>query len=121
MKRDMNLVRYILLALEEDEHGHAPRRLKIEGHSEEQIGYHVYLMGQAGLLEVTKATTSDSLSPTAIPITITWEGYEFLELAREPSRWRQAVEKVTKGGAALTIDILKNVLTALANQALGLP
>ncbi len=121
MKRDMNLVRSILLVLEKYDHGHAPDKLTIEGFSEEQIGYHIYLMGQAGLLDVTVVTSCQSPSPTAIPIGMTWQGHDFLELAREPSRWRQAIDKVTKAGAAMTIDILKSVLVTLANQALQLP
>ena len=120
MKRDMNLVRSILLALEQHEHGHAPDKLKIEGFSDEQIGYHIYLMGQANLLKVANINSCDSLSPTAIPIGITWEGYEFLEMAREPSMWKRAVEKVTSTGGTMTIDILKTVLAALAKQSLGL-
>lgn len=98
MKRDMNLVRSILLALEEHEHGHAPDELKIEGFSEEQIGFHVHLMGQAGLLNVADATDLGSPSPVGIPPWMTWEGYEFLEMAREPLRWKRAIEKVTSTG-----------------------
>jgi len=114
----MDLVRSILLAIEQCEHGHAPEDLKIEGFSEEQIGHHVYIMGQAGLLEVADATCLADPSPVAIPIAMTWDGHDFLELAREPSRWRLAVDKVTKAGAAMTIDIIKSVLLTLAQQAL---
>jgi|GEM_PF-7061885 len=47
MKRDIDLVREILLALEEHDHGYAPKDLEIRGYSKEQIGYHVWLMGRA--------------------------------------------------------------------------
>ncbi len=118
MKRDMNLVRSILLALERYEHGYAPDRLEMEGFSEEQIEYHVYLMGQAGLLDTADVA---SVPMTALPVGITWQGHDFLELAREPSRWKRATEKVASTGSAMTIDILKIILASLAKQALGIP
>lgn len=54
MKREMDLVRQILLKIEQHEHGLAPRDLAIDGHTDEQVAYHVHLMGQAGLLRWPK-------------------------------------------------------------------
>ncbi len=59
-------------------------------------------------------------SPYAFPICMRWDGYEFLEAAREPSRWRTAVEKVKSTGAGMTIEILKGVLLAISREKLGL-
>ena len=120
MKRDMDLVRLILLALEDHERGSAPHPLQIADYSEEQIGYHVWLMGQAGLLRVVDVTALGDPSPVAEPLDMTWDGHEFLEAAREPSTWKRAMEKVTGSGAALTLEVLKAVLVDLAKQGLGL-
>jgi len=121
MKRDMNLVRSILLTMEEHEHGRAPRPFTVEGFSEEEVGYHIHLMGQAGLLKVAGTTSMSSPSPKAIPVYITWDGHEFLDLSREPSRWKQAVAKIKDTGGAMTISILSDVLLALAKKALAIP
>ena len=120
MKRDMDLVRNILLKVEEHEHGHAPRKVEIEGYSDEQIGYHAWLMGEAGLLHVADTTCMDSPSPVAIPTSMTWEGHEFLEAARQSSTWEAAKEKISKAGAGLTFEVLKAVLVAISKGALGL-
>jgi hypothetical protein len=121
----MDLVRKILLALEAHEHGNAPRELKIEGYSEEQIGYHVYLMNEAGLLQAVDTTHRpvypphmQGLSPQAVPVCLTWEGHEFLEAAREPSRWQAALQIAKEKGAALTFEILKTILVDLSRRAL---
>ena len=66
MKRDMDLVREILLALEAQEEAFSPQRLEIDGYSAEQIGYHCYIMDEAGLLEAADTTTFDSKSPEAL-------------------------------------------------------
>ncbi len=123
MKMDMDLIRKILLALEEHEHGYATMSLEIDGYTEEEIGYHVWLMGedQARLLKVEDVSSEDmEESPYARPICIRWDGYEFLEAAREPSRWRTAVEKVKSTGTGMTIEILKGVLLAISREKLGL-
>ena len=99
MKRDMDLVRKILLALEE--HNHA------------------CLMGEAALLDVVDRTHMQSASPSAIPRRMTWEGHDFLEAAREPSRWTAALKKISASGAAMTFEILKGVLESLSEEALS--
>lgn len=124
MKRDLDLIRAILLACEAHEHGHAPRELQIEGFSEEQIGFHVYLMGEAGLLETADTTDRSSASPEAIPIAMTWTGYEFLEASRNEQLWSKAKNAAGSAGG-MVFEVLKTVLTTLvtdvAKKAMGLP
>jgi hypothetical protein len=121
MKRDMDLVRKILLELEKHEHGCAPQPLAIKGHSEEEIGFHLYLMGQAELLRVADPATREDRSPCAVALNITWAGYEFLGAAREPSTWEKAKSKIVSAGVGVTFQVLQAVLVALGKQALGLP
>lgn len=125
MKKDMDLVREILLRLEAHEHGNAPYELKVEGYSQEQIGYHVYLMNQAGLLLANDTShrpaydpDMEDLSPEATPICLTWEGHEFLEAAREPSMWQAALRMFREKGAALTYEALKVVLAEMTRRTL---
>lgn len=119
MKREMDLVRAILIAMEEHEHGFAPTALKIPGYSEEQIGYHVYLMGQAGLLDVSDVSSLDGASPQAIPHSIRWNGHEFLANAREEKNWLQA-KKLMKGAGEASFHIWQPVLAKIVTQSLGL-
>ena len=119
MKCDMDLVRQILISLEEYEHGLAPQDFQIDGYSAEQIGYHVYLMVQADLLTGVDVTTGDSDSPNWEPESLTWAGHEFLDASRENTRWKQAKELVGKVGGA-SIAVWTAVLTDLVKQNLGL-
>lgn len=45
--------------------------IEIPGFTKDQIGYHVFLMGQAGLLKVVDITDLGSKSPQAAPIHLT--------------------------------------------------
>ena len=119
MKRDMDLVREILLGLDEHEAGYAPHEMEFEGYSDEQVGYHAYIMGQAGLLEVADASSLDGSSPRAIPISLTWAGHEFLANAREQANWLQA-KKLMKGAGGASFHVWQEVLTKVVMGSLGL-
>jgi hypothetical protein len=51
MKRDMDLVREILLYAEQHATPSNPCSVKIEGRSEEEVSYHLRLMRDAGLID----------------------------------------------------------------------
>jgi hypothetical protein len=117
MKRDMDLVRQILLALESEPDGSTGSELTIDGYSDAQVGYHVLIMMEAGLL-VGAETTSFGSGPEAIASRLTWEGHEFLDAAREPSRWEQAKKLLGKAGGA-SFPVWVKVLTEMAVKAAG--
>jgi hypothetical protein len=117
MKRDMDLIRTMLLTIEANEHGFV-NNIEIEGYTQEEIGYHAYLLGQAGLANVSNVPVR-SESPRAIIRNLTWEGHEFLDATRENSIWNQAKDKINKIGGA-TLPIWTALLTELLKQKLGL-
>ncbi len=119
MKRDMDLIRQLLLTIEADEHGFATRDIEIPSYTQEQIDYHAVLLGEAGLAEVTDVTTMGSKSPKAILLRLTWAGHEFLDSSRENHIWNQAKDKVGKIGGA-SLPIWGAVLTEIIKNRLGL-
>lgn len=104
MKRDMDLVRKILLAIEanEDATGHSWITLgNIDSYSQKQISYHVSLLYQGGLIEAIDL--SDALSFHWEPKSLTWEGQEFLEAIRKEGTW----EKLKKEAINLSFTAIK--------------
>jgi len=118
MKRDMELIRAMLLAIESDNHGFAPK-IEIHGYTQEQIGYHALLLGEAGLAVVSDVTSMGNKSPEAIILRLTWSGHEFLDSARENQIWNQAKDTISKIGGA-SIQIWVALLTELIKKKLGL-
>lgn len=112
MKRDMDLVRNILLAMEAEPSGNFVGRLQLEGYTSDQIGFHVIIMMQAGLIEGIDVTTHNSFGPEARPTQITWAGYDFLDACRDEDRWTKAKEIFNRAGG-VTFDVAKEVLTSL--------
>ena len=120
MKRDLDLIRQMLLAIENAPAGFAPE-LRIEGYADAQVGYHAYLLIDAGLARGADVTTHGSEGPEAIIQSLTWEGHEFIEAARDESRWKKAKDIAASKGGGLTLDVMKALLISLAKSALGLP
>ena len=120
MKRDMDLVRKILLAMEDAENPEAWASIREAPYSDEVIAFHRYLMGEAGLLKTMPFQGDTDRYPGADALHITWMGYEFLDAARDVSIWASAKEKVLNAGVGFSLDIVKAVLLTLAKEKLGL-
>lgn len=119
MKRDMELVRAILMFVDEHPHGFLNEPISIEGYSDEEVGYHCYLMEQAGLVHAKDQTTMADLSPNWTAVAMTWKGHEFLDNARDQGSWQQAKGIVEKLGDA-SFSVWTNVLTRIVMNNLGI-
>jgi hypothetical protein len=105
MKRDMDLVRKILLALEAHPEPWDWFELKIDGHSDVEVSYHLKLMSQAGLIEASERKRPDIFQ--WIPHSLTWAGHEFLEAARDNSRWEKVKRLAWEKTGSLPFEVLK--------------
>ena len=119
MKRDMDLVRAILTALEEHPHGFAPWDLRIEGYDEDVVGFHCYLMDQAGLITGSDVTSGSSSGPEMKPSALTWEGYEFLGNTQNPELWQQTKDMINGLGGA-SFSVWSSVAANVVMKNLGL-
>jgi hypothetical protein len=120
MRRDLELIRKMLLAIEDAPSGFAPD-LSFEGYPDAQISYHAYLLIDAGLAKGSDVTTMGSEGPEAIITSLTWAGHEFAEAARDEAWWKKAMGIVKDTGGTITLDVLKQLLTSLMKAALGRP
>ena len=120
MKRDMDLVRKILLAIEDNPSGFAPKDIQVEGYQQEEVAYHVYISIEAGLIDGVTSTSFHSKGPEAIATRLTWAGHDFLDAAREPRRWQEAKRLIGRIGGA-SVQVWTNVLTHLMLGSLGIP
>jgi hypothetical protein len=118
MQRNMDLVRTILMRIEESPSGRAEQPFGIVGFTPEQVGYHAHIMMEVGLIEGVDVTTMQSNGPEALPRAITWKGHEFLDLARDQKRWNQAKAVIGKVGSA-PLSVWTKVLNDLVLRYLG--
>lgn len=121
MKRDMDLVRKILIQINEFDHGFVSDPFVVEGYSDEEVGYNCFILAEAGLIIAEENTSygSDVRSPTAQPIRLTWEGHEFVDKILDDDIWSNAKTAVSKVGDA-SLGIWSTVLTQIILKNLGL-
>lgn len=120
MQRDLNLIRQMLIAIENAPSGWAPE-LNFDGYSNDQINYHAYLLIDAGLARGHDITTLTSDGPEGAITHLTWEGHEFAAAARNESRWNKAMGVVAEEGGNITLDVMKQLLVSFMKASIGLP
>ena len=120
MKRNMDVVRKIVLALRESDEpiDH------VDGIEEAQYLMHAELLIEAGLAEGEPVRYLENASsyPSAVTLTrLTWQGQDFADAIDDDTLWTKAKVKVIKPGASWTFSLLLEWLKAEARTRLGLP
>ena len=113
MKRNMDLVRLLLLRIEEESTSALRNVPEMDGFDAETVVHHVALMIQAGLLIAIDASTMQERD--YLQIELTWQGHEFLETVRDPEVWTKTKEGAAKVGSwsiGVLAEIGKAVVTA---------
>ena len=105
MKRDMDLIRRILLAAEALPY--AEDFQKLDGVEEEDFITHALWLKEAGLLNVVGMDGSGSQAKFAIVQGLTWAGTEFVSAMQDETLWAKAKEKFMKPGISFTLAIVQ--------------
>lgn len=108
MKRDMDLIRRIVLAVEELPHQQTLNGL--EGITQDDFSLHVEWLEEAGLI---KATIQPMYSGPSIVFAhrLTWDGCEFASSVRSDTLWKKAKSTVLKPAGSFTFTLLKDWLS----------
>ena len=113
MKRDMDLIRNILMRLED------PAAEQLDGFERKEICYHNYLLVDAGLaIGIDMGSDGDVLPQFSVD-SLTWAGHEFLDAARESIRWKQTKDLILDKAGGASIAIWTKVLTEKILESLG--
>ncbi|WLD14661.1 DUF2513 domain-containing protein [Planctellipticum variicoloris] len=118
MKRDMELVREILLAIEAS--GEEPRgwtKLSMPERDPVEVSYHVKLLHEAGLLHGINLSSSSGFCWA--PKSLTWAGHEFLDAARNDTVWNRAMTILREKAATVPFEILKAVIIQQSKAFFG--
>jgi hypothetical protein len=114
MKRNMELVRQILLQVEKNTDPAVLIDPKVEGHTETEISYHIMLAADAGLVEAQDRTAIGVFRWSAS--FLTWSGHEFVDAARDDAVWEEAKGIADASGQGVSFDVLKKILLENAEK-----
>jgi len=120
MKRDLELIRRLLLYIEEHEALPSPEEMQVDQRTRD---FHLLLLYEAKLTFGLPAAQCDDGSIQVFTTTtprLTWEGCEFLDAARDQSVWEDALERTKKVGGAVGIGVMVELLKDATLRKLGL-
>jgi hypothetical protein len=122
MKRDMALVREVLLKVESLDllpgsrmiwHGFDPA-LGVEGYSPAMVDHHLRLLTDAGFIKGQAAGNA------VIVEGLSWEGCEFLDTVRSPEVWKRTQGVAAKLGT-VSLAVFAEIAKGEVKKMLGLP
>jgi uncharacterized protein DUF2513 len=123
MKRDLDLIRRILIATEDAvDYSLSTADLVEDEHDERSIARHVYLLQEAGLLQANVLSSHHVGGAQSGTIDrLTWAGHEFLATARNDTLWTKAKHVISGKIGGIPFELLRAWLMSQASHQLGLP
>ncbi|QDP72186.1 DUF2513 domain-containing protein [Legionella israelensis] len=119
MKRNWDLVRKILLKVEETPQSN---QLKLEDFPDDngyEVTYHVQLLIDAGLIDANIYGTTSSEPNDFLLRRLTWHGHEFLDSVKNESIWLKTKETFKSKGISMTFETIKTVAIGLISKYIG--
>lgn len=123
MKRDWEIIRTILLRLED---AHLPNTVlnatEIIEHPEQEVAYNMRLLSQAGFIEAMIMETHDGSGAigNAVAKHLTNTGHELLDTIRDDTIWSKVKDTFQSKGLEMTFDLVLAVGKATMMKALAL-
>lgn len=128
MKRSMDIVREVLLLTEslgpEGEHPEkSPYKSSwIDGVDDVEFYYHVRILEEAGFISVFHLDRDFDIETNIAgperyyPVTLTWQGHEFLDSIRDNELWSKVKKTLGKQLSATPFSVLATVTGELAKE-----
>jgi hypothetical protein len=119
MKRDDDLIREILLAVEKrEDFTITGADLWIEGWTQAEVTYHLLLLNDAGFLLGERVPYIGPGPNVAFYVErLTFAGHEFLDTVRDAEIWKKA-KAGSRAVTGISLELLKEIAKAYAKDAL---
>ena len=117
MRRDMDLIRELLLEIEE-KHDGSGRQVDVSGGESPPpvVTEHLFMLAEAGLIEAQDA--SHMQGRRIIVQRMTWQGHEFLDRIRDPQIWAKTKEGARRVGS-FSLDVLSDVARGIIRKKIS--
>lgn len=125
MKRDLDLVRSILIYVEKAEDEVDAEDLVTDSWPFEIVAYHIRLMAHHGLVDLsddTRGMNGETLSLTVSGLT--WDGQDYLDAIRDPKVWAKVKKTVKEAIGSTTFEVVRQtgalVAMSMVKASLGM-
>lgn len=116
MKRDIDLVRSILMQVEGADGPLDMGDIEACGHTEDELAYHIELMRERGLLSATIRRACGGAVVSCRVDALTWDGRDMLDAMRSNRVWVRARRAIADSVGTATFEVVRGVCTAIAQR-----
>jgi hypothetical protein len=116
MKRDLDLIRDILLHVENWDHPEPIflERMNYEGKNKQEIGYQIDLWNDAGYIDARIIKGRQGVTyEKAVILRMTMAGHEYLDSVRNPEVWKKTKSTLEKVGGGAALDVIKEIASKI--------
>ena len=121
MKRDMDVVREILLATESAGPGGLSSNVIATGSNQDVVAYNAELLVEAGMLRGEVVRYIGSVAPNVCIQRLTWDGHDFLDAIRDDTVWNETKVALLDTAGTAALEVVKALAVSISRTALGLP
>jgi hypothetical protein len=121
MKRDMDLVRHILMTTRDSDNAleHHEFRLADGGWTDDEVMYHIEIMQECGLIEAKVTKSSGRRNYHASVYRLTWTGQDFCDSIADSRVWAKVKDVIKRGVGSASFTVTVQTITKVANELLG--
>lgn len=121
MKRDLDLIRHILVTIESSD----SNKITIEDfvtteYSPELISNHIRLLLDVDYIEARDVSTLGSTYRQFLIRRITMQGYEYLDSIRDPKVWSETKLKLSQATSSISLEVVKTIASKVILGMLGI-
>ncbi|MCY4029363.1 MAG: DUF2513 domain-containing protein [Acidobacteria bacterium] len=115
MERNWTLIREIMFEIEKKDSPFPDRLLEIDGRTGYEIGYHVKLLYESGLIDEVHDFAGDVAAGYLLaPGGLTSQGHDFLDNIRQGPVWKQVLDRIAAVGGKVSLPVLTTVAKEIA-------
>jgi hypothetical protein len=116
MKRDFELMKEIMVHVENASTYEYDIHIRVPNKTEDEIDYHIMLLQDAGYIIASSGNKSYGPRPQRL----TNSGHDFISAASNPTLWDKTLKYSKEKGSAVTIAIFQALLIKGAEKMAGL-
>lgn len=114
MRRDMELVRWILRAAEDADGDLSGGAIVEHGCAPAKMVHHVELMRAHGLIDASVTRTTGPGRAAVVVRGLTWDGYDYLDAIRSDDVWARAKAAIADTVGDASLSVIRSVCESLA-------
>ncbi|MDR4249014.1 DUF2513 domain-containing protein [Bacillus pumilus] len=114
IKRDMSLIREILIYLEEDDNPTTWRIISIDGREPKEVSYHLKLLTEARMIEGRNAGVDQYLSWYARSLTN--DGHDLLDSMRNETVFNKVKKDLGETFSSISLGVIKEICIDATKQ-----